>query len=59
MNLVHEVLKRTTFGALVLCPGCRQTVKPLSGPNGRACPKCGTTWQPRREGLLRVIRGKG
>lgn len=43
--------------AITICPACMRHVVPEHTVNGERCHYCGTTWQPRRSGNLRVVRG--
>ena len=53
--LVLERTERTK--AITICPSCMRHVAPEHTVNGERCHYCGTTWQPRRSGKLRVVRG--
>ncbi len=44
--------------ALTICPSCMRHVVPEHTVNGERCHYCGTTWQPRRSGQLRLVRGR-
>lgn len=57
MDLAKRIATATELKAMTLCPECRRSILPIRTPNGCECPACGTTWQPRRSGLLHVLRG--
>ena len=55
MRVTDAVARR--IERITTCPGCHRMVEPSFGPNGEACPRCGTTWQRKRADLLKVVAG--